>query len=568
MKTRKITMIILASLLGFSLLFSGCNAKTEEETATTAPTKEQATAESTQQAQEPAEGEREKEGIMYLEGLPIVDEEDAPTITIGIRHAPDQCDFNTEGPLALMKQDSNVDIQFVDIPSSGGDEKAALMLATGDYPDAFIRVTMLRNSAATWKYASEGIFVPLTEYIDKYCPTLQALFEQYPLSLKQATAPDGNIYSLPCICDNGLRDIRGTLFVNQVWLDNLDLDAPVTTEDYVDMLVAFRDNDANGNGDPDDETPFECNGYTICNSYGDLMGSFGVLNADKDNPYVIIDGKVTYEVVTEKYKEALKYIRRLWEEDLMGIETYTQDWDTYLSKFQNADGDIMVGSMCGYLSWDAIDQDLALETYTCIEPLVGPDGTQYWRYYPKGAEDAHLFHMTDKCEYPEVLMRVMDTWNTEYYAYSAMRGVEGVHWEYTDDGHIKKINYTTDELAADPFLNAGLTTSWKGPWSVTIDTFSKEIELSVQDADRLERCNMYKPFLQDISTVYPAFTFVNDEDNETLSIIENDIKAYVQRMEADFVMNGNIDERWDEFVAEIEKMGLSEALAIRQAAID
>jgi putative aldouronate transport system substrate-binding protein len=283
---------------------------------------------------------------------------------------------------------------------------------------------------------------------------------------------------------------------------------------------------------------------------------------------VIIDGKVTYEVVTDKYKEALKYIRRLWTEGLMGIETFTQDWDTYLSKFQNADGDIMVGSMCGYLSWDAIDQDLALDTYTCIEPLVGPDGTQYWRYYPKGVEDAHLFHMTDKCEYPEILMRVMDTWNTEYYAYSAMRGVEGIHWEYTDDGHIKKIKYTADEIDADPFLQAGLTTSWKGPWSVTIDTFSKEIELSVQDADRLERCNMYKPFLQDVSTVYPAFTFVSEEDNETLSIIENDIKTYVKRMEADFVMNGNIDERWDEFVNEIEKMGLSKALAIRQAAID
>ena len=50
--------------------------------------------------------------------------------------------------------------------------------------------------------------------------------------------------------------LEQNFMINQGWLDNLGLDTPSTIDELKKVLIAFRDNDANGNGDPNDELPF------------------------------------------------------------------------------------------------------------------------------------------------------------------------------------------------------------------------------------------------------------------------------------------------------------------------
>ena len=56
-------------------------------------------------------------------------------------------------------------------------------------------------------------------------------------------------------------------FINKQWLDNLGLSMPTSIDEYYDVLVAFKEQDANGNGDPDDEIPLlftsDSGGYTL-----------------------------------------------------------------------------------------------------------------------------------------------------------------------------------------------------------------------------------------------------------------------------------------------------------------
>ena len=51
------------------------------------------------------------------------------------------------------------------------------------------------------------------------------------------------------------------MFINKTWLDNLGLEVPTTLGELKDVLIAFRDNDANGNGDTTDEIPLDFNGW-------------------------------------------------------------------------------------------------------------------------------------------------------------------------------------------------------------------------------------------------------------------------------------------------------------------
>lgn len=86
--------------------------------------------------------------------------------------------------------------------------------------------------------------------------------------------PDGHIYSCP-----QLNKTEGNLihhyWINKTWLDNLGLEAPTTVDELYDVLVAFRDNDPNGNGQKD-EIPYCVVGKDYPHRmFYDLLGSWG-----------------------------------------------------------------------------------------------------------------------------------------------------------------------------------------------------------------------------------------------------------------------------------------------------
>ena len=64
-----------------------------------------------------------------------------------------------------------------------------------------------------------------------------------------------SLYSLGYfnICD-GLT-VYTRQFLNMDWMNRLNLQVPTTIDEFTDVLRAFRDNDANGDGDPTNEIP-------------------------------------------------------------------------------------------------------------------------------------------------------------------------------------------------------------------------------------------------------------------------------------------------------------------------
>ena len=76
-------------------------------------------------------------------------------------------------------------------------------------------------------------------------------YTHLPIYEAQMTSPDGNIYGLP----HAEFDINNYVLmwniIRQDWLDKLGLEMPATIDEYHDVLVAFRDQDPNGNGKKD-----------------------------------------------------------------------------------------------------------------------------------------------------------------------------------------------------------------------------------------------------------------------------------------------------------------------------
>ena len=97
------------------------------------------------------------------------------------------------------------------------------------------------------RYAKQGVIIPLEDYIDKYMPNLTKVFEQAPEYKTMCTDQDGHIWALPWIEQLGyektaIQTVGYMPFINTAWLDDLGLSMPTTTDEFEQVLIAFRDN--------------------------------------------------------------------------------------------------------------------------------------------------------------------------------------------------------------------------------------------------------------------------------------------------------------------------------------
>src|SRR5215213_7626529 len=132
-------------------------------------------------------------------------------------------------------------------------EKRNLALASGDYPDVFMLVPWVDQFSQVdlLKYGSQGVILPLNDLIDQYAPNVKAALEKFPDFKAFATAPDGTIWGIPQFIQCYHCSYANKMWVNSKWLKALNIPTPVTTEDFKNMLIAFKEKDANGNGQPD-----------------------------------------------------------------------------------------------------------------------------------------------------------------------------------------------------------------------------------------------------------------------------------------------------------------------------
>lgn len=67
--------------------------------------------------------------------------------------------------------------------------------------------------------------------------------------------------------------------------------------------------------------------------------------------------------------------------------------------------------------------------------------------------------------------------------------------------------------------------------------------------------------------VFPNI-FMSQEDEDAIAKITTDLDKYVKQMKSDFVMNGDIDGKWDEYIQKLNGYGLDQYTEILQKNLD
>lgn len=526
-RMRLVALILALCMLAATMLgCSGSGAREAEESKTAGNTTAGESAKAT-------------EGVSKA-GFPIVPEK--MTVKAAIFGAPNFV-LEENRFFKRMEELTNIHFDMEVIPASTYTEKKNLLLASGEYPEVFIKANFTK--ADEMLYGSQGILLSLEKLIDDYAPNLTAVMSSNPDVRRTITTPEGHIYSFPTVKRKAAASL---LFVNNVWLQNLSLKNPTNPEEFYTILKAFKENDPNKNGKKD-EIPLSLTGVNkikfMANNWGLLMGV---------NDVFVSDGKVLHGPTQAQFKEALTYFRKLYAEGLLDKETFTQNGQQLQAKGQAQDQQLGVILDLAPFSVVGAERDTDFVPvnpfpYNGEQIILGNTGV-----------NAGTFVITNKCKNPEVLVRWADYLYSEEGGIQARMGKEGEEYKMNSDGTWNWIlaeGQSQNDVRKYLFQGgANIPELLPQLWSKLNDPQEKRV---------LENSMTQDSFMR---TAYPDVYF-SEDTQKRLAVLATDIGAYVNQFIVQAVTGDiNVESEWENYLATLKKMGLEEMVKIHQDGYD
>lgn len=476
-------------------------------------------------------------------------------------------DYNDNAFTRWYEEQTGVKVNIEVGPTDATEFRQALNLrmATGDLPDIILGAGVSTSQLAL--YGQQGVFLALNDLIDKVGRETKRVFEEYPLAKQVATAPDGNIYSLPEINDCYHCAYALKMWIYQPWLDALGLEIPTTTEEFKAVLEAFKTQDPNGNGQAD-EIPF-ISAPAAWNGAFNHYFSQSFVPASQYGTRLFVDDSVIDVTYTKpEFRDLLRFQRDLHDAGLVSDESFTIDPDGLDRLLSNPD-DVIVGAttqgFMGGLIYTIGEKDSRYSSYVTVPPLEGPEGVREQAY------DAYQIYpgdcvITVAAEDPELALRWCDAqYNQEVYLH-AYFGNEGEDWRWA----------TPDEVGINgkpawyvPLIEPGPT---RQNWDQTTLSYrTSDFRLGVKresDTDLeswlYEQSTNLEPYAQPAESVVPPLYFSAEQAQE-LADLNVTIQRFVDESVANFTLGSsdiNDDAQWEGYLQQLEQMGLPRMLEI------
>jgi putative aldouronate transport system substrate-binding protein len=488
-----------------------------------------------------ANGSGSAETGVKADGFPIVE---APiTLKMFTRVAPVNGPFKDMPVFQDYEKLSNIKVEFIETPTDGFAEKKNLLFASNELPDAIYRSGL--SQLESIRYGTAGQLIPLEGLIEQYAPNLKSLLEQYPEIRAGITTPEGHIYAIPGIVTLGSArtDKR---WINQSWLDKLGLEMPTTTDELYDVLVAFRDGDANGNGQAD-ELPMTARvGMPIVNH---MAGAFG-LDSQLGYNINLENDKVDIWSGNERHKELLMYLNKLYKEKLIDQEIFSHTEAQFLAKQGTGN--------TGYFFDQTNNNFLSIQDqYVGIAPPEGPHGDRLHSQIGPVGRDYGAFAITSVNKHPEATMRWIDYFYGDEGSTLLRFGREGEHYELKDG-----MPYYTEEFLS-VIENQAKITPYAGGGAPHI--ISDKVASFINPPQVQQAFEALEPYLPEIRYAPPLF---DEATAQEVNVLRNDIDKYIEEQSTKFIAGALSFDKWEEFQSTLEKMNIAKLETLYQEAYD
>lgn len=329
----------------------------------------------------------------------------------------------------MIEDYTNTDLDITWKPSAGFDENINVQIASNNLP---MVITVRDNKAPVVSQAVDGgVFWEIKpEYLEKF-PNLSKI----NMNVAKNVMYGGKMFSLYKWAELS----RSGWHYRKDWADKLGLDAPTTIDEIYEMAHAFTYDDPDGNGQDDTFGLAMAADIAVKLQFHSMVVAYG-----GGNEWVADgNGGVIPTFMTEPYIQAMDFFKKLYAEKAMN-----QD---YPSASKNNIYEYWTSGQCGmfYMSLnDSFGQgvqnifknfpDAENDIFSLIE---SPDGS--YRCYPTSGWKGMFMMSTKAVKDEDTLMKVLNFFDKmedremqELYEY----GIEGEHYNVTEDGKIELIN--------------------------------------------------------------------------------------------------------------------------------
>lgn len=476
--------------------------------------------------------------------------------------------------VAEIEAEAGVEIEW-ELIRADWDQVKSTRFASGDIPDLLFNAT---NNADYQTY--KGLFLDMTPYInDDLTPNIATMFEEEPDTKALATTMEGEIFAAPKF-QGKWPDTNTVMFINKQWLDNLGLEMPATFSEMKEVLMAFKEQDANGNGDPNDEVPLDFNGW-FGGAYslpGAWLGGLGIqLTNQGFNGYFAEDGQVKCYAVDERYKLFMKYVADLYANGLINTNAVTNDYSMFQSLSRgNEAGDALVGVVAGWEETDKFGPTLYSQ-YVALPPLdydidceAGTYDTRWKNDFTELNLSANRVAVSANCSDPEAAMRFIDRFYDQTHSVEVLfGGVTDGNLEVTGDNSYKVLDPPAEANTDCGTWKWTSTFADNGPMYIRR---ASEVEMTQDMTNATNERTVYADALAKATEkdLYPyQFMKYSAEDENNMALMQANIDNVINNQWAIWMVGDeDIDATWDAYVENVKSAGLDDVLAIRQAAFD
>ena len=396
--------------------------------------------------------------------------------------------------------------------------------------------------------------------INQYMPTYKSLLDNnFNIDISQGNAKevvtlsDGKMYATLSVGDVA-RDLTYKMFINQQWIDNINnnyggyndvllpnADEIKTIEEYYTVLKAFKEYDANDNGNPNDEIPVSSKSLEYLRNF--ILASYGYVSygaeIEADN------SKFTYVPYTEAYRKYLQFANKLWSEGLLHKDTFSITTDSQMAQTGNQN---RLGSFVSAAAYLTVGYEYE-SNYKTFGPLTssyykGPAIHWGFGYFkPDGA------CIPQASKYQKEVARLLDIMYSPLGTQLISYGVEGEHWTWDSEEkeswtfHVPKDwigNQEQYRATITPNVGSASALYWSNDFVGKMnDKIIKELN---------EMSEIYLPYLKNPE---PQEIKMNSNEYATITTIKASLDPQLKYLEASFVRGDsdpNDDVKYQEFI--------------------
>ena len=329
-------------------------------------------------------------------------------------------------PMVELQERTNTEIEFITYPVDAYDTSLQTALTADKLPDVIQTIT----DANIAMLIDQGAVLPIEDLLEEYGQNIINVIGRK--NIEAGKAVDGHLYQIPALY---ITPLTQGWMIRKDWLENCGKEVPNTWDEWVDVMKAFRDMDANGNGDLNDEIPF-------AGLYEKFMFSFGIYS----NDIFCVDDEGKYGVIYDhaNYRDYLEALVELYDEGLLSKDYL--DYSNSEQVLKTAMASDLVGISYTFMNNMHMADEIEGGEYIYMAPVLEDDGN---RSFPGRISTGFLASNSalisvDAEDKAVELIKFFDYIFSEEGQILFSYGVEGVHYDVVDGKPVIRPEFASD----------------------------------------------------------------------------------------------------------------------------